>query len=146
MSSESWGQSPWLAELLCSVGRLSRRAERGFHETPRTRALGHQNFQLKVAARKYFHESFLTGKIEDVIERLQMLQRDYPESTIECESDGYTYEFNLIWLRDETDEEYAKRKAAEIEEANENRLKMERKIAKLQAEAASFGIRVTMEK
>ena len=102
--------------------------------------------RLKVAARKYFHESFLTGKIEDVIERLQMLQRDYPESTIECESDGYTYEFNLIWLRDETDEEYAKRKAAEIEEANENRLKMERKIAKLQAEAASFGIRVTMEK
>lgn len=102
--------------------------------------------RLKVAARKYFHESFLTGKIEDVIERLQQVQRDYPESTLEYESDGYVCEFNLTWLRDETDEEYAKRKAAEIEEANENRLKLERKIAKLQKEAAAFGICVTMEK
>ncbi len=102
--------------------------------------------RLKIAARKYFHESFLTGKIEDVIERLQQVQRDYPEPTLEYESDGYVCEFNLTWLRDETDEEYAKRKAAEIEEANENRLKLERKIAKLQKEAAAFGIRVTMEK
>ncbi len=102
--------------------------------------------RLKVAVRKYLHETFLTGEIEDVIERLQVVQRDYPESTIEYESDGYVCEFNLTWLRDETDEEYAKRKAAEIEEANENRLKLERKIAKLQKEAAAFGIRVSMEK
>lgn len=103
--------------------------------------------RLKVVVRKYLHETFLTGKIEDVIERLQVVQRDYPESTIEYESDGYDCEFfNLTWLRDETDEEYAKRKAAEIEEANENRLKLERKIAKLQKEAAAFGIRVSMEK
>ena len=102
--------------------------------------------RLKVAARKYIHETIFTGKIEDVIKRLQVVQRDYPESTIEYESDGYVCEFNLTWLRDETDEEYAKRKAAEIEEANENRLKLERKIAKLQKEAAAFGIRVSMEK
>lgn len=102
--------------------------------------------RLKVAARKYFHESFLTGKIEDVIERLQQVQRDYPESTLEYESDGYVCEFNLTWLRDETDEEYAKRKAAENKEANEQRVYLEWKIAQLQKEAAAFGIRVTMEK
>lgn len=93
-----------------------------------------------------FHESFLTGKIEDVIERLQQVQRDYPESTLEYKSDGYICEFNLTWLRDETDEEYAKRKAAENKEANEQRVYLEWKIAQLQKEAAAFGIRVTMEK
>lgn len=102
--------------------------------------------RLKIESRKFLHETFFTGVIEDVIERIQVVQRDYPGSIIEWDSDGCICEYFLKVFRDETDEEYAKRKAAEIEEANENRLKLERKIAQLQKEAATFGIRVTMEK
>lgn len=99
--------------------------------------------RLKVAAHKYLNETFFAGVIEDVIERLQVVQRDHPGSRINWVDQ---YEFVLEWTRDETDSEYTARKAAEIKEANEKRIKLEKKIARLQEEAAAFGIRVSMEK
>ena len=94
-------------------------------------------------------ESYMfQGPFSKIVAMLNSYLEEHPDAYIERRVQDYAddYDFCVYYNREETDEEYAKRKAAEIEEANENRLKMELKIAQIQKEAAAFGICVTMEK